>query len=384
MKIAVDPWVLASRFSNHGTHVYARNLVTQFRKLAAAGAGAEFCLFAPPGPGEPNVAQAGPGFEILTALGLQHDRLWRVAGANLAAARAGADLLFSPTSNTLAIGKVPVVVTIHDATPMVTPSHSSRVNFMLRSLLRAAARFSRAIIAVSDYSKNDLVKVCGVPAEKISVVYNGYDRSVFNDAPPDAERLSALRERLGMVRPYVFHHSVIQPRKNLVRLIQAYRLLLERNSSLDMDLVLAGPLGWEYEATVAAAQEPQHTRGRVLLPGALSDAELALLIKGASLVVIPSLYEGFCLPMVEAMACGTPVIASGTSCLPEVSGNTLLYFDPTSIEEMAERMQSVLFDAELGRQLSQRGLQRAQSFSWERCAQETVQVLLNSSSSKHS
>lgn len=376
--------MLASRFSYHGTHVYARNLVPQFRKLAAARTEVEFCLFEPLGPRDPNVTQAGPGFEVMAAPGLKNDRLWRLAGANMAAARAHADLLFSPTLVTLPVGKVPAVVTIHDCTPMVMPSHSMRMLIQLQLLLRAAARFSRAILTVSECSKRDLIKICGVPPEKISVVYSGYDRNVFNAAPADAEELRALRDRLGIRRPYVFHHSVIQPRKNLVRLMHAHRLLLERNSGLDLDLVLAGPLGWEYEATVAAAQEPQHRRGHLLLPGALTDAELALLVKGASLVVIPSLYEGFCLPMIEAMACGTPVIASGTSCLPEVSGNTLLYFDPTSIEEMAERMQSVLFDAELGRQLSQRGLQRVQSFSWERCAQETVQVLLNSSLSKHS
>jgi glycosyltransferase involved in cell wall biosynthesis len=112
----------------------------------------------------------------------------------------------------------------------------------------------------------------------------------------------------------------------------------------------------------------------VLLPGALPDDELAHLIKGAELVVVPSLYEGFCLPMVESMACGAPVIASSSSCLPEVSGNALLYFDPKSVEEMTEKMQSALFDSGLNRQLRQRGLDRARFFSWHRCAEETVRV----------
>ncbi len=385
MRIAIDPWVLASRFSHHGTHVYARNLVTQFQKLAGSHAGLEFCLFRPAGNvNGDKLFQPGPGFELVTAPWVGRDRLWRLAGANLAAARSHADLLFSPTSNTLAWGKVPVVATIHDTTPTVMPSHSGRVNFMLRSLMRAAVKFSRAIITVSEYSKRDLIKIYGVPAEKISVVYNGYDRSVFNVTPVDAEELRALCERLGIHRPYVFHHSVIQPRKNLVRLIQAHRLVRERNPGLELDLVLAGPLGWQYEDVVAAAQGQEHARGRVHLPGALLDVELAVLIKGASLVVIPSLYEGFCLPMIEAMACGAPVIASGSSCLPEVSGNTLRYFDPTSVEEMAERIQSVLCDAALARELQQRGLQRAQAFSWERCAQETLQVLLNAAPDNHS
>jgi glycosyltransferase involved in cell wall biosynthesis len=381
VKIAIDPWVLASRFSHHGTHVYARNLVAQFQKMTSSHAGVEFCLFRPADGNGDKLFQPSPGFELVAAPGVRHDRRWRLAGANRAAARSHADLLFSPTSNTLAWGKVPVVATIHDTTPTVMPSHSGRVNFMLRSLMRAAVKFSRAIITVSEYSKQDLIKTYGVAAEKVSVVYNGYDRSVFNAAPVDPEK---LRERLGIRRPYVFHHSVIQPRKNLVRLIQAYRQVLERNPDLELDLVLAGPLGWQYEGVVAAAQGHEHARGRVLLPGALAEVELAALIKGASLVVIPSLYEGFCLPMIEAMACGAPVIASGNSCLPEVSGNTLRYFDPTSVEEMAEQMQSVLCDAALTRELQQRGLQRAQAFSWERCAEETLQVLLNAALGNHS
>jgi alpha-1,3-rhamnosyl/mannosyltransferase len=300
--------------------------------------------------------------------------MWRLAGANLAAAKAGADLIFSPTSNTLALGKVPVVVTIHDATPMLMPSNSARVAFMLRWLLRAAARFSRAIITVSECSKNDLVKL-GVPAEKISVVYIGYDRQVFNAALADPEALRALRERSGIRRPYVFHHSVIQPRKNLIRLMQAHRQLLEKRADLELDLVLAGPLGWQYEDIVASAKASQHERGQVLLPGAMPAEELATLIKGASLVVIPSLYEGFCIPMVESMACGAPVIASGTSCLPEISGNALLYFDPTSPDEMSEKMLMVLQDNDLAQRLKLAGMQRAQQFSWEKCAAETLTIL---------
>jgi glycosyltransferase involved in cell wall biosynthesis len=107
----------------------------------------------------------------------------------------------------------------------------------------------------------------------------------------------------------------------------------------------------------------------------LADPDLALLIKGASLVVIPSLYEGFCLPMVEAMACGIPTVVSNSSCLPEISGNTLAYFDPSSVDEIAVQMQSVLLDCGRSAQLCRRGLERVREFSWERCAQETLRVL---------
>lgn len=112
-----------------------------------------------------------------------------------------------------------------------------------------------------------------------------------------------------------------------------------------------------------------------MLPGALVDTDLATLIKGASLVVVPSLYEGFCLPMVEAMASGAPTVAANASCLPEVSGGVLRYFDPASVEDMATCLEQVLEDEETRIELAQRGKSRARCFSWQRCAEETVAVL---------
>jgi glycosyltransferase involved in cell wall biosynthesis len=207
------------------------------------------------------------------------------------------------------------------------------------------------------------------------VVPYGYDDAVFNDSAPDGERHKVLSERFGLERPYLWHHGVIQPRKNLKRLIDAYRRMLSRNPNLDLDLVLAGPLGWEYQETVAAATDGVGHRGRVILTGALDDADLVCLLKGATLAVVPSLYEGFCLPMVEAMACGVPVIAADASCLPEVSGGTLKYFDPRSVEEMASCMEWVLENAVGRRELAALGKERAAAFSWRRCAEETLNVL---------
>jgi glycosyltransferase involved in cell wall biosynthesis len=127
---------------------------------------------------------------------------------------------------------------------------------------------------------------------------------------------------------------------------------------------------------VNAAAE-RRGRGRVVLAGMLDDSDLALLIKGASLAVVPSLYEGFSLPMVEAMACGVPTIASNTSCLPEISGNALAYFDPLSVEDMATSMETLLRDSELRSRVSEKGIHRAREFTWERCAQQTLEVLMN-------
>jgi alpha-1,3-rhamnosyl/mannosyltransferase len=140
-------------------------------------------------------------------------------------------------------------------------------------------------------------------------------------------------------------------------------------------VVLAGPLGWQYEETANAARSHNASRGKVVLTGALSDGDLSLLVRGASLEIIPSLYEGFCLPMVEAMACGVATIASNTSCLPEISGGVLRYFNPTSVEDMAACMETVLLSRDLQTELAERARNHAQKFSWDFCAQQTITLL---------
>jgi glycosyltransferase involved in cell wall biosynthesis len=283
--------------------------------------------------------------------------------------------MFSPSCNLFPLRQPPVVCTVHDATPFIMPSQSRSMVLAQRFFLRSAAQRSRAIITISERSREDLVETCSIPPEKITVVYNGYDKDRFNEAPPDPEKLQALRLRLGLQRRYTLHHGVVQPRKNLVRLIEAHQLLLSRRSDLELDLVLAGPLGWEHEKVFAAANRCSSKRGQVVVTGMLDDHELELLLKGAEIVAIPSLYEGFCLPMVEAMACGIPAVVSNNSCFPEISANALEYFDPQSNENMAHKMESVLCDSELRERIRRRGMKRAAEFSWERCGRETLNVL---------
>jgi glycosyltransferase involved in cell wall biosynthesis len=376
LRIAFDPWVLHPRFRHHGTNGYAARLINHVGKAAMQLSDVEFFTFACPGLGDPSRLQTGSYFSFMDSGLLRHDRAWRLGGASLAARRIGADLLFSPSCNLFPLGQPPLVCTIHDTTPVAMPSHSRKTVLLQRFFLHSAARRSCAIITVSERSKQDIVATCRVPGDKVKVVYNGYDREFFNAAPASSEQQRALRERLGIRRPYLFHHGVLQPRKNLKRLIEAHRMLLSRHRDIELDLVLAGPPGWDYMDIGAAAEKSGEERGRVVLVGEVSSHDLALLLKGTELAVIPSLYEGFCLPMVEAMACGVPTVASSSSCLPEISGNALLYFDPTSVEDIAATMESVLFHPEVCAGLISRGLERVREFSWERCARETLEVLL--------
>lgn len=376
MKIAIDSWVLASRFRYHGTYVYAQSLIAEFKKMAVARPEIKFCLFTSPGDSnDAALIEGGQGFDLAEAPMLGRDRLWRLGGATMAARRAGADLVFAPTLSILPVGSVPVVCTIHDVTPITMPSHSRKVTALQRALLWFSARFARAIVTDSECSRNDLINFYGLPESRVSVVYLGYDKAIFNDSAVDPDLQKALLSRLGIARPYILHHGIIQPRKNLKRLIEAYRLMLSRNPDLQFDLVLAGGWGWQYDEILASATATGANAGRVIFPGVLENSELAMLIKEASLVVMPSLYEGFCLPMVEAMACGAPVIAANASCLPEVSGNVLQYFDPDSAEEMAVCMEQVLKDHQLRNELAQAGRKRAAFFDWRRCAEQTLAIL---------
>jgi glycosyltransferase involved in cell wall biosynthesis len=376
VKIAVDSWTLASRFRCQGTYVYTQNLLREFKKLVRENIGLRFSLFASGQNGNDAIHIApADRFELCSSALLDHDRLWRFGGAGLSASRAHADVMFIPTAATMPVGPVPAVCTIHDVTPITMPSHSTTVSAFQRVLLKGCARFSRTIITSSECSKRDIVTHLGVPEEKVVVIHDGSDQSLFNTTSPDMPALAALRARLGIEKPYLLHHGTIQPRKNLKRLIQAFRLMLTNNADLDFDLVLVGGRGWASDEIVNAAAE-SNGRGRVILAGILDDIDLALLIKGATLAVVPSLYEGFSLSMVEAMACGVPTIASNTSCLPEISGKALAYFDPLSIQDMAACMHAVLRDSDLSLRLRQKGLDRAREFTWERCARQTLEVLM--------
>lgn len=375
MVIAFDTWVLKSSHQNSGIYNYAKNVLRELRALVSAGEELTIRPFFTQGYSDGAVDLASsPGIEILNTRLLRFHRLWQLGGITAAAVRARANLIFSPTTHTCPFGPIPVITTIHDVTPLLSPSFGRFTNLLERIRLWNAAKFSIQCITDSECSKRDLVEIYGLPPEKVKVVYLGYDRETFNPSLVDSGRQKVLLDRLGIHDPYIFHHGTIQPRKNLARLIRACRLLWDRRRDLRFQLVLAGQLGWQYQGILEAANGVGGA-GKVVFTGAMSDEDLALLLKGAELCVIPSLYEGFCLPMVEAMACGTPTIASKTSCLPEVSGGVLRYFDPLSTEDMANTIAMVLEDRTLQQELVENGVRRASDFSWKRCAREVLELV---------
>ena len=260
------------------------------------------------------------------------------------------------------------VVTVHDLSfvrepTSVMPGMSQHLNtWVPRSVARA-----NHVIAVSAATRQDLIELYHTPAKKISVLYHGVTPEFRPVTHPST--LTAVRRKLGLDdTPFILSLGTVQPRKNFQRLIQAFARL-ERQ----MALVIVGGRGWEAQPIydeVAA----QGLTGRVHFPGHVDDADLPALYSAAALFVYPSLYEGFGLPVLEAMACGTPVVAANRSALPEVVGQAGLLVDPTDITAMAAAMTEVLSNPELSRQLADAGQIRAAAFTWEAMAGQLVEI----------
>jgi len=307
---------------------------------------------------------------------LKWRRLWRLGGMALSTSLLKPDLVFLPTGQGSVPSPVaPVVVTILDAMYLrLPPEYVGKWRMRAHFLTWASAKLASRVITISHWSKKDLVEIYGLDPESVEVIYLGYDNQLYNSRPPDREASAKLLGRWGIRAPFILVHGLVQLRKNVHRLIQAWDYLHSVSKMFDAQLVLAGGMGYGHEE-VLRVREQSPNRDQIVLTGALPDAELAMLVKNASLCVIPSLYEGFCLPMVEAMACGVPTVTSNSSCIPEISGGVLEYFDPYSVEAMAEVVQRGLEDSDLRKRLRDRGLARASQFCWERCARETLDVL---------
>ncbi|MFQ5811568.1 MAG: glycosyltransferase family 4 protein, partial [Anaerolineae bacterium] len=227
------------------------------------------------------------------------------------------------------------------------------------------------LIADSSATKRDLIERYGIEPDKITVVYPGYD-TLASRPVRDEKAIEAVKARYDVVGDYILFVGTLQPRKNLTRLIEAFSNLQYPISNIQ--LVIAGKRGWLYEKIFRRVEE-LNLEGTVLFPGYIAAEDLPALLYGARLFVFPSLYEGFGLPVLEALACGTPVVCSNASSLPEVAGDAALLVDPLDVEGLAAAMERVLGDEELRAELIERGFEQARKFSWERCARETLDVL---------
>jgi glycosyltransferase involved in cell wall biosynthesis len=225
------------------------------------------------------------------------------------------------------------------------------------------------VLADSQSTKDDLVELLGVEADRIEVVYPGVEER-FHPIENQA-LLEEVRRRYNLPPRFILGLGTLQPRKNFVRLIEAYSLLVTRHSSLQ--LVIAGGKGWLYEE-IFATVERLGLEKKVVFPGFVADEDLPALYNLAELFVFPSLYEGFGLPPLEAMACGTPVITSDASSLPEVVGEAGLMVEATDVEGLTQAMQRVLEDSALRERMIAKGMKQAKKFTWEQAAAKLLSL----------
>lgn len=281
----------------------------------------------------------------------------------------GIDLLHSLAFVSPLVSPYPTVVTIYDLSFLLFPkSLRGLKRFYLSLFTRISARRARRVIAISKSTKKDIVRLFEIPSEKVDVIYCGVDEA-FQSLSED--QVADFRRKRGLPERFIFFVGTLEPRKNVTTLIEAYSSLVTRYPSLK--LVIGGAKGWFYE-DIFAKVERLGLQGEVLFPGHIPRTELPLWYNVAELFVYPSLYEGFGLSPLEAMACGTPAIASNTSSLPEVMGEAGILVDPLDVEALAGAMSRVLSDKALRQAMGEQGLIRAKGFSWSRTAHETVEV----------
>ena len=260
------------------------------------------------------------------------------------------------------------VITIHDLSFLRYPNFfTCRKNIWHRAInIKSNIKNFSRIIAVSNNTKNDIIELLGVPEEKIKVVYPGLDHLVDNFLPQDY-----LKTKFSIRQDYILYLGTIEPRKNIIGVIKSYNLL--RDSGKNIDLVLAGSWGWKTKEIKRAWQESKY-RDNIIFTSYINDSEKALLYSSAKIFLYPSFYEGFGFPPLEAMRYGIPVIASSASSLPEVLGDAAILINPDKPREIADAMKILLENNEARETLISRGRERVSRFTWEKTAQEYLNI----------
>lgn len=301
------------------------------------------------------------------------DRPWaRIAWeqTGLAWAARQLDLLHGTVYANPLAAPCPTVVTVHDLSFVHYPATVRRFNrWYLRAVTRQAARRAARVIADSESTRRELLAWLELPADRVVTVPIAADRRFV---PADPQSVEAFCRRRGLPSRFVLFLGTLEPRKNLVRLVDAYAACRERLLH-DLPLVIAGSPGWYYDEIYARVRA-RNLHDVVLFPGFVPAAELPWWYRAADVFVYPSLYEGFGLPVLEAMASGTAVITSNTSSLPEVAGDAAMLIDPNDVEALADALARLLNDDDLRQSLAAAGVRQAARFSWRRCAAETAAV----------
>lgn len=291
---------------------------------------------------------------------------WEQGIAPLLLRHTGADLFHGTLNIAPFVCPVPTVITIHDLAFIRFP-HTFRAHnrVYLDLATRLSARRATCILTVSENTRQEVIELLGVPPERVIVTH---DAARAHFRPPDPSTLAAFRARYALPESFVLYVGTLEPRKNLTTLLESYRLVAQQHPA---PLIIGGGKGWLY-GPVFKRLEELGLQDRVHFVGYLEEEELPLWYAAATVFVFPSIYEGFGMPPLEAMSCGTPVVTSNTSSLPEVVGDAGLMVSPTDVEGLASAILRLLQDVGVRAELRERGFQQAKKFSWRTTAERTV------------
>lgn len=362
MKIAFD----LRRISNPGIGRYMKCLV---EAILASTTPHQYLLIMPPAC-ESSIDATSDNIEVVTSAAKYYSLREQVELPRILH-RYSADLFHSPHFLLPLLSPCPAVVTIHDVIYLACrgdlPTRLGRLYY--RGMMSAAVRRAKQVITVSEFSKQDIIQYLGADPAKIAVIYSGLDGSFMG--PHNNSRLPALRLKHDIRNEYILYSGIYKPRKNHAGLLRAFQEFVTLGG--DADLVIAGPLK-EGQLALRRLAEELGISHRLKLTGFVNDEELRTLYSGARVYACPSLYEGFGFTVLEAMACGAPVVCSLETSLPEVAGSAAMYGDARNPKEFGEALHRVFTDDALREKLISRGLGNVQRFSWKRAAAETLDV----------
>ncbi len=275
------------------------------------------------------------------------------------------DVFFAPAHYSPRFCPSPLVVTIHDLAFFYYPDEFLKKDlYKLSNWTTHSVRKARSIIAVSKNTKKDLLKFYNIASERVAVIYNGFEKTARSEA-----------EDKNIEKPYFLFTGTLQPRKNISFLIRTFAQF--HKGQPQYKLVITGKKGWMYEEIFKEVERLQ-LKDSVIFTDYIEDTKLADLYKNAEIFILPSLYEGFGVPILEAMSFGCPVLCSYNSSLPEVGGDAAIYFDPFDEKDLLEKMNVLSGNKTLRRELTKKGFQQIKQFSWRKCAEETLQVIKDS------
>lgn len=280
------------------------------------------------------------------------------------------DIYHGPCYSLPIFAKIKTVITIYDMMSFKVECYKPISRIRVRNLIKISAKKAQKIITGSENSKTDIVRILKLPEDKIKVIYIGVGNEYRQIN--DKSRLDSIKEKYGINKKFIQYVGSLKANKNIPRLIEAYSRLSE-DILKKYVLVITGGKGWKSKEIFSRVKR-LGLENNVIFTDFVDDNDLPLLINAATLLVFPSLYEGFGIPPLEAMACGTPVAASNISSIPEVVGDAALLFDPYNIEEMTTAMYRVLIDEQLRNKLKKKGFERVKKFSWERAAKDTLKI----------